>query len=195
MKTLEEYITLAGQNHGHMCPGQVLGIRMAIYGLRALEFDDPIKYRKRLLTFVEIDRCATDAVSLVTGCRLGKRSLKFRDYGKVAATFVDLETGRAVRIVARDDSRARARAMFPELADPHQAQLAAYKVMGDGELFTLQRVRVTLDATDLPGRPRSRVNCERCGEGINDVRERRIEGRILCQPCAGEGYYEELPEA
>ena len=195
MKTLEEYITLAGQNHGHMCPGQVLGIRMAIYGLRALEFDDPVKYRKRLLTFVEIDRCATDAVSLVTGCRLGKRSLKFRDYGKVAATFVDLETGRAVRIVARDDSRARARAMFPDLADPHQAQLAAYKVMGDGELFTLQRVRVTLDATDLPGRPRSRVNCQRCGEGINDVRERHIEGRILCRPCAGEGYYEELPEA
>jgi formylmethanofuran dehydrogenase subunit E len=176
MKTLEEYITLAGQNHGHMCPGQVLGIRMAIYGLQTLGLDDSARYRKRLLTFVEIDRCATDAVSLVTGCRLGKRSLKFRDYGKVAATFVDTETGRAVRIVARDDSRERAKVMFPALTDPYQAQLEAYKVMDDGDLFTLRRVRVRLDPADLPGRSRSRVTCERCGEGINDGRERRIEG-------------------
>jgi formylmethanofuran dehydrogenase subunit E len=195
MKTLEEYITHAAQNHGHMCPGQLLGIRMAMFGLTALGFDDPVKYRKRLLTFVEIDRCAADAISLVTGCRLGKRSLKFRDYGKVAATFVDLESGRAVRIAARDDSRERAKSMFPVLSDPYQAQLEAYKVMGDGELFTLQRVRVTLGPADLPGRPRSRVNCESCGEGINDGRERRTDGRILCRPCAGEGYYKEIRDA
>jgi len=195
MKTLEKYITLAAQNHGHMCPGQVLGIRMAMYGLSALGFDDPGKYRKRLLTFVEIDRCATDAVSLVTGCRLGKRSLKFRDYGKVAATFVDLETERAVRIVARDDSREKAKFMFPALSDPHEAQRQAYKVMGNEELFVLQWVRVTLDPADLPGRPRSHVSCESCGEGINDGRERRVEGRILCRPCAGEGYCQEIRDA
>src|SRR5512135_1102131 len=109
VKSLEEYLALAAQSHGHMCPGQVLGVRMAMLGLRELGIDDPAKYRRRLLTFVEIDRCATDAVSLVTGCRLGKRSLKFVDYGKVAATFVDLETHRAVRVVARDDSRAKAK--------------------------------------------------------------------------------------
>jgi formylmethanofuran dehydrogenase subunit E len=195
MKTLQEYITLAAQNHGHICPGQVLGIRMAMFGLNALGFDDPVKYRKRLLTFVEIDRCATDAVSLVTGCRLGKRSLKFCDYGKVAATFVDLETGRAVRIVARDDSRERAKSLFPALSDSYEAQLQAYRVMGDEELFTLRRVRVALSPVDLPGRPRSRVSCESCGEGINDGRERRIDGRILCRPCAGEGYYEEIRDA
>ncbi len=195
MKTLEEYITLAGQNHGHMCPGQMLGIRMAIYGLQALGFDDPVKHCKRLLTFVEIDRCATDTISLVTGCRLGKRTLKFHDYGKVAATFVDTETGHAVRIVARDDSRQRAKLMFPALSDPHQAQLEAYKVMGDGELFTVQWVRVKLDPGDLPGRPRSRVNCTRCGEGINDGRERHVAGQVLCRSCAGESYYEELPKA
>src|SRR5690242_696911 len=101
MKSLEEYLALAAQNHGHMCPGQVLGVRMAMLGLKELGIEDPILYRKRLLTFVEIDRCATDAVSLVTGCRLGKRSLKYLDYGKVAATFVDLETEQAIRIVAR----------------------------------------------------------------------------------------------
>ena len=195
MKTLQEYITLAAQNHGHMCPGQVLGIRMAMFGLNALGFDDPVKYLKRLLTFVEIDRCATDAVSLVTGCRLGKRSLRFCDFGKVAATFVDLETGRAVRIVARDGSRERAKSLFPALSDPYEAQLQAYRVMGDEELFTLRRVRVTLSPADLPGRPRSRVNCESCGEGINDGRERRIDGRVLCRPCAGEGYYQEIHDA
>ena len=192
MKSLEEYITLAAESHGHMCPGQVLGIRMAMLGLTALGFDDPVKYRKRLLTLVEIDRCATDAVSLVTGCRLGKRSLKFFNYGKVAATFLDFETGRAVRIAARDDSRQKARAMFPALSDPHQAQLEAYKVMVDGDLFIERPVRVKLDPMELPGASRSRVDCEECGEGINQGRERRIEGRVLCRPCAGEGYYEDL---
>ncbi len=190
MKTLEEYIALAAQNHGHMCPGQVLGIRMAMLGLKSLGIDDPVKYRKRLLTFVEIDRCATDAVSLVTGCRLGKRSLKYLDYGKVAATFVDLETRRAVRVVARDDSREKAAALFPELAEAHKQQLEAYKRMDDSDLFNLQSVRVKLKPEDLPGRPRSRAFCERCGEGINDGRERRSEGRILCRNCAGESYYE-----
>jgi formylmethanofuran dehydrogenase subunit E len=190
MKTLEEYMALAAQNHGHMCPGQVLGIRMAMLGLKSLAIDDPVKYRKRLVTLVEIDRCATDAVSLVTGCRLGKRSLKFLDFGKVAATFVDLETHRAVRIVARDDSREKAKAMFPELAEPAKQQLEAYQVMDDKDLFILKPVRVKLKPEDLPGRPRSRVTCEQCGEGINDGRERRVSGRVLCRSCAGESYYE-----
>jgi formylmethanofuran dehydrogenase subunit E len=189
MKSLEEYLALAAQNYGHRCPGQVLGVRMAILGLRELGIDDPAKHCRRLLTFVEIDRCATDAVSLVTGCRLGNRSLKCLDFGKVAATFVDLATNRAVRVVAHEDSRAKAKAMFPELANPSQQQLEAYKVMDDADLFTRQWVRVKLRPEDLPGQPRSRVTCEQCGEGINDGRERRVEGRALCRNCAGESYY------
>jgi len=190
MRSLEEYLALAARNHGHMCPGQVLGVRMAMLGLKQLGIDDPVKHRKRLLTFVEIDRCATDAVSLVTGCRLGKRSLKFLDYGKVAATFLDLETNRAVRIAAREDSRIKAREMFPELTDQRRQQLEAYKVMDDAELFTLQWVRVKLRFEDLPGRPRTRVACEQCGEEINDGRERQAGDRVLCRNCAGESYYE-----
>jgi formylmethanofuran dehydrogenase subunit E len=192
VKSLGEYLELAAQSHGHMCPGQVLGVRMAMTGLKALGIDDPAKHRKRLVTFVEIDRCAADAVALVTGCRLGKRSLKFFDYGKVAATFADIESGDAVRVVARDDSRARAKSMFPELSDPAKQQLNAYKVMDDAELFCIERVRVKLNPQDLPGRPRSRVTCEKCGEGVNDGRERRVEGRVLCRNCAGESYYEPL---
>jgi formylmethanofuran dehydrogenase subunit E len=190
MKTLEEYVALAAESHGHMCPGQILGIRMAMLGLRSIGIDDPVKARKRLLTFVEIDRCATDAISLVTGCRLGKRSLKFFDYGKVAATFLDLETGRALRVAARDDARTKAKAMFPAMADSSQAQLEAYKVMEDDDLFILQAVRLKLKPEDLPGRPRSRIICAQCGEGVNDGRERRLGDRLLCRSCAGEPYYE-----
>ena len=189
MKTLDEYLALAAQAHGHMCPGQVLGVRMAMLGLKELGFNDPAKFRKRLLTFVEIDRCATDAVSLVTGCRLGKRTLKFVDFGIVAATFVDTETERAVRVVARDDSRAKAKSMFPELPEETRRQLEAYKVMDDADLFVIHPVRVQLQPQDLPGRPRSRVTCDECGEGINDGRERHVGGRVLCRSCAGEGYY------
>jgi formylmethanofuran dehydrogenase subunit E len=194
MKSLEEYLELAAKNHGHMCPGQVLGTRMAMRGLKELGIDDPPAHRRRLLTYVEIDRCATDAVSLVTGCSLGRRSLKFMDFGKVAATFVDLETKRAVRVAARDDSRAKAKAMFPELADAHRQQLQAYKVMDDAELFEIRPVQVNLKDEDLPGGARSRVACEQCGEGINNGRERNIAGRVLCRHCAGERYYEVMSD-
>jgi formylmethanofuran dehydrogenase subunit E len=190
MKTLDDYMALAAQSHGHMCPGQVLGIRMAMLGLRTLGLDDLHLHRKRLVTFVEIDRCATDAVSLVTGCRLGKRSLKFRDFGKVAATFVDTATGRAVRVVAREDSREKATALFPAATDPHDAQLQAYKSLADEDLFVVQKVRARIPPEELPGRPHSRVTCQQCGEGINDGREVVVKGRSLCRSCAGNSYYE-----
>src|SRR5215470_6915322 len=118
MKSLQEYLDDAAVAHGHLCAGQVLGVRMAMFGLRKLGLEDPQgKDRKRIVTFVEIDRCATDAVMVVTGCRLGKRALKFRDWGKVAATFVDVETGKAVRIAAKESSKALAKSMHPEIAD------------------------------------------------------------------------------
>ena len=192
MKSLEQYLALAAEAHGHMCPGQVLGVRMAMLGLKAIGIDDPLKHRKKLLAFVEIDRCATDAVSLVTGCRLGARSLKFVDHGKVAATFVNLETQKAVRVLARDDSRLKAKKMFAELNAPYRQQLEAYKVIGDEDLFTVRPVRVKLSPEDLPGGSRSRVECEQCGEGVNHGRERAVNGRTLCRGCAGESYYEAI---
>src|SRR5437660_2622327 len=119
MLSLDEYLREAEKAHGHLCAGQVLGVRLAMLGLEKLGIEDPRsnkEHRKRLVTFVEIDRCATDAVAVVTGCRLGKRALKFRDWGKVAATFVDLQTGRAVRVAAKESSKALAREMHPEIA-------------------------------------------------------------------------------
>src|SRR5512133_576877 len=118
LKTFDEYVRLAEQAHGHMCAGQILGLRMALYGMKLLALEDPLgKDRKRLVTFIEIDRCATDAIPVVTGCRMGKRALKFRDFGKVAATFCDLREDRAVRVAALESSKARAREMYPEIED------------------------------------------------------------------------------
>jgi len=192
MKSLAEYLVLAEQAHGHLCAGQVLGVRLAMLGLRELGIDDPVKDRKRLVTYVEIDRCVTDAVALVANCRLGKRALKFHDWGKVAATFVDLPTGRAVRIAARESSKQRAREMFPQMEkEPGQQQ--AYRVLADDELFTRQWVRVEVKPEDLPGFKGPRVVCAACGEGINFKREVVRDGRTLCRSCAGESYYATLP--
>jgi formylmethanofuran dehydrogenase subunit E len=193
MKTLDEFLREAEVAHGHLCAGQVLGVRLAMLGLQKLDISDPRgKDRKRLVTFVEIDRCATDAVSLVTGCRLGKRALKFRDWGKVAATFLDVTTGRAVRIAARESSKARAKALHPEIADKNQQQMLAYREMPDDELFECQSVKVTLPPEEFPGYKAERVVCEACGEGINFRREVKRDGKTLCRACAGERYYELL---
>jgi formylmethanofuran dehydrogenase subunit E len=193
MKSLDEYLRDAERAHGHLCAGQVLGVRMAMLGLQKLGIDDPQgKDRKRLVTFVEIDRCATDAVAVVTGCRLGKRALKFRDWGKVAATFVDVNSGHAVRIAARESSKALARQLHPELSDKNQQQMLAYREMADDDLFTVQWVKVDLPPEEFPGYKAKRVVCDQCGEGINFRREVRRDGKVLCRSCAGEKYYESL---
>lgn len=191
MKSFDEYLRDAEQAHGHLCAGQVLGVRLAMLGLQKLAIDDPQgKDRKRIVTFVEIDRCATDAVGVVTGCRLGKRALKFRDWGKMAATFVDVSTGKAIRIAAKESSKALARQMHPEIENKNQQQMLAYREMSDEDLFAMQWVRVDLPPEEFPGYKGDRITCEQCGEGINFRREVHREGRVLCRSCAGESYYQ-----
>ena len=192
-KSLPEYETLAAQAHGHLCAGQILGLRMALYGIKLLNLEDPAGAdRKRLITFIEIDRCATDAIPIVTGCRLGKRALKFRDFGKVAATFCDLRENRAVRVVARESAKQRAHEMYPEIESRNEQQMRAYRELPDVDLFDIQWVRVSIGPQDLPGYKAQRVVCAECGEGINFQREVVRDGRTLCRACAGERYYEPL---
>jgi formylmethanofuran dehydrogenase subunit E len=191
MKSLHEYLELATVAHGHICAGQVLGVRLAMYGMKELGIDDPIADRKRLVTYVEIDRCVTDAVALVANCRLGKRALKFRDWGKVAATFCDLQTGRAVRIAAKESSKQAAKDLFPELPR-EEGQQEAYAQLSDDVLFSKQWVKVDVQLEDLPGFKGPRVVCAECGEGINFRREVTQNGRTLCRACAGEKYYSAL---
>jgi formylmethanofuran dehydrogenase subunit E len=196
--TLDEYLLEAEKAHGHLCAGQVLGVRLAMVGLEKLGIEDPRgKDRKRLVTFVEIDRCATDAIAVVTGCRLGKRALKFRDWGKMAATFVDLgikdvSAAKAIRIAAKESSKALARSMHPEIESKNQQQMLAYREMPEDDLFTKQWVKVELPAEEFPGYKGERIVCAECGEGVNFRREIVLNGRILCRACAGEKYYKPL---
>jgi formylmethanofuran dehydrogenase subunit E len=191
--TLPEYEILATQAHGHLCAGQILGLRLAIYGVSLLGIEDPAGAdRKRLITYVEIDRCATDAIAVVTGCRLGKRALKFVDFGKVAATFCDLQTSRAVRVVALESARERARELYPEIAEKNRQQMRAYREMPDQELFAVEWVTVRIPPQDLPGYKSARVACQDCGESISFARQVVRDGRTLCRACAGERYYRPL---
>lgn len=176
--------------HGHICPGQVLGVRMALLGLSKIEIVEPKgKDRKNIIVFVEMDRCATDAVQSVTGCSLGHRTMKFMDFGKMASTFLNLTTGRAVRVIAKEDSREKARKYFPNIENKYTAQLEAYKIMSDAELFDVMEVAVTVSPEDMPGKPLRRVKCEMCGEYVQDMREVIREGKVLCRGCANGQYY------
>lgn len=199
---LDSLLADAAVAHGHLCAGQVLGVRMAIHACNLLGVTEPRgRDRKRLVTFVEIDRCATDAIGVVTGCRLGKRALKFRDWGKMAATFIDLQQAMGddrysgVRLAARETSRDLARVRFPDITDKNQQQMHAYRELTDAELFTEDRVEVTLPANEFPGYKGGRVACDQCGEGINYQRGVSDGERVLCRGCAEpeNRYYRVLP--
>lgn len=188
--SFDEYAGLAEKAHGHMCAGQILGLRMALHGLELLGLDDPLgRHRKRLVTYVEIDRCATDAIGVVTGCRLGKRALKFVDFGKMAATFCDLEADRAVRVAALESAKERAAEQWPGIENRNQREMHAYRQMPSDELFSHRWVRVRVGPEDLPGFKGPHVHCAECGERVNFAREVMENGRALCRGCAGQRYY------
>lgn len=209
MQSFEALLREAEVAHGHLCAGQILGVRMAMLGCERLGINDPKGAdRKRLVTFVEIDRCATDAIAVVTGCRLGKRAIKFRDWGKMAATFVDLDSPlppagdtpvyRAVRIAALESSKERARELYPHIEQKNQQQMLAYRELPEADLFSEQWVRVPLHPREMPGYKSARMTCEQCGEGINYDRQAALPGehtgRILCRGCASPEtrYYQPL---
>jgi formylmethanofuran dehydrogenase subunit E len=196
MESFDDLLRQAELAHGHLCAGQILGVRLAMLGCQRLGISEPrTTDRKRLVTFVEIDRCATDAIAVVTGCRLGKRALKFRDWGKMAATFVDLNalldragdtpTYKGIRIAALESSKQRARDLYPDVANKNQQQMLAYRELPDSELFSEQWVRVPIHPREMPGYKSARIVCAVCGEGINyDRNMSGADGEILCQSCA-----------
>lgn len=191
MQEFTELLEESARIHGHLCPGQVLGVKMSMLGLKEIGIEDPKgNDRKNIVVFVEMDRCATDAVQSVTGCSLGHRTMKFMDYGKMAATFLNLKTGKAVRVLAREESRQKAKDHFPEIENNYDAQMEAYKIMSDTDLFDVMDVQVKIRSEDLPGRPLSRVKCDACNEQVQDRREVRVDGKVLCRPCASGGYCE-----
>jgi formylmethanofuran dehydrogenase subunit E len=169
---------------------------MALLGCGLIGLDDPRSpdQIKKLIVYVEMDRCATDAVGHVTGAKLGRRSLKFMDYGIMAASFVNLETGEAYRIVSTEKSRDLVRSYAPEVAGRHRQQLAGYQRMPDSLLFRVQKLKVRVSEFDLPGPTRKKVACSRCGQVIRDSREVVVDGTPICRPCAYGGYFREAVE-
>jgi formylmethanofuran dehydrogenase subunit E len=191
MNSIDQLLRQYQLTKGNLCPGALLGLRMAVLGCTLIGIDDPRGIDKRnLIVWIEIDRWLADAVEVVTGARLGKRTMKFLDYGKLAATFLNLQTGKAVRIVALESSRRIADQRHPEIESKYDRQLTVYREATDEELFAIKAVEIKLNEMDAPGHPRSRVICARCGEGVNDGREVSIDdGSIVCRLCAfGVGY-------
>ncbi|RJQ70820.1 MAG: formylmethanofuran dehydrogenase [Desulfobacteraceae bacterium] len=196
MQSFETLLRESAQAHGHLCPGQVVGVRMAMLGCRLIGLDEPRRRDqiKRLLVYVEMDRCTADAVAHVTGAKLGRRSLKFMDYGIMAATFLNLETSRAFRILSTEEARDLASAYAPEVMDKSARQLEAYKRMADGVLFRVQRVRVNLHECDLPGPTLHKVVCSICGQVVRDRREVYRDGKPICRPCTQDSYFSHARE-
>lgn len=183
--------------HGHLCPGQVVGVRMAMLGCRLIALDNPCDLPpiKQLIVYVEIDRCATDAIAYVTGVKLGRRSLKFIDNGIMAATFVNLASGKAVRIVSTESARDLAHDYAPGIGDRHRQQIEAYRRMPDAVLFDVMPVRVDVPFHDMPGPSQFKSRCEACDTVVRDKREVLVNDRILCRPCAQGTYYRPLESA
>jgi formylmethanofuran dehydrogenase subunit E len=182
MHDFELYLKKAGDYHGHICAGIALGTKMTLAAMKALGMDPSVK-NKNLIVYAEIDRCMTDAVQVITGCSLGHRSLKYIDYGKFAATFVNLETGKALRATIKEsfDSHGPIEEVTKNVAQTP-----------DNELVILQEVEIKLPETDLPGPPKARAYCSICGERIMDGREVSSDGKTVCRPCLKGKYYKEI---
>jgi formylmethanofuran dehydrogenase subunit E len=190
---LERLLQQSSADHSHLCPRQVLGVRIGLAGAAALGLDVP-RRDKRLLVIVETDGCFVDGLEAATGTTVGHRTLRVVDFGKIAATFINVQTDEAVRVAPRVDVRQRAYAYAPEERRHYFAQLAGYQVMPDAELLTIRPVRLATPVGDIISRAGVRASCERCGEEIINEREVVSGGRLLCRGCAGAAYYHDLED-
>ena len=188
MDRLNDLLNQCATLHQHLCPRQVLGVRMGLLGGRLLDINVP-QTDKRLLTFVELDGCGADGVAVATGCRVGRRTLRVLDYGKTAATLVDTETGRAVRIRPHPAARVRAADYAPEATSRWEGYLLGYQRMPDEELLVAEAIELTWSLDKILSKHGYRVTCEVCGEEIINEREVYQDGRRLCQSCAGDAYF------
>jgi len=189
-KPLQKLLEESAAQHSHLCPRQVIGVRMGMYAAQLLDLDLP-QMDKRLLAIVESDGCFADGVSIATGATVGHRTMRVEDYGKVAAVFADTQSGKSIRIAPVLDVRERAYAYAPAGETRHYfAQLHGYQVMPFEELFSVKEVLLDTPVAEIVSRPGVRVNCELCGEEIINEREIHLEGMTLCRACAGRAYYQ-----
>jgi len=185
---LTDYLEKSSRDHSHLCPRQILGVRMGLCGLKSLGLSAN-QGSKRLLVITETDGCFADGLTAATDCTVGHRTLRVEDYGKAAATFVDTQTGLAVRVAPNLDIRERAYQYAPNEPRHYFAQMQAYQIMPDEEMFAVTEVHLAVSIAEIVSRPGVRVNCDVCGEEIMNERELQREGLTLCRVCAGDSYY------
>ena len=189
MEDLQTLLDTSSRDHNHLCPRQILGVRIGLRGICSLQLE-PNRGSKRLFVITETDGCFVDGVIAATGCTIGHRTLRVEDYGKAAVTFVDTQTGNAVRVSPALDFREKAYVYAPDEPRHYFAQMQAYEVMPDEEMMTVQDVTLTTPIEQIISRPGTRVNCDVCGEEIMNEREIQHEGLKICRSCAGRGYYQ-----
>jgi len=189
MENLQTLLAFSARDHNHLCPRQILGVRIGLKGIRSLQLE-PNRGSKRLLIITETDGCFADGISAATQCTVGHRTLRVEDYGKAAATFIDTQTCKAIRVAPVVDVRECARAFVPDEPRHYFAQMRAYQRMPDEEMLTVQEVFLKTPIEQIVSRPGLRVNCNVCGEEIMNEREVTYNGLTLCRTCAGYGYYE-----
>ena len=196
MESFEKLLEGSAKEHGHLCAGQVVGVRMAMLGCRLIGLDNPqrLDQLKKLIVYVEMDRCTADAVAYVTGVKLGRRSLKFTDYGIMAATFLNLETREAYRIVSTEESRNLVAEYAPEIEDKSKQQIEAYRRMPLNVLFRVQKVKIPYMENDMPGPSKKKTVCIKCGQVVRDGKEVVLDNQPFCQPCANGAYFEDPVE-
>ena len=180
---MREFLRQCAEMHEHLCPRQVLGVRMGMHAAALFDLDLP-QTGKRLLTIVETDGCFVDGVAIATGCSLGHRTLRWVDYGTVAATFVDTHTGDAVRMHPSPSSRELAQRTVPDAPSRWHAYLEAYQVIPVADLLVIERVRLADPVETLVSSPDRRATCESCGEEVFNGREIVVDGRVRCRRCA-----------
>jgi formylmethanofuran dehydrogenase subunit E len=185
---LEAILAVSTAHHDHLCPRQILGARLGLAGMAALGIQTE-KIDKRTLIIAETDGCFIDGLEAATGASVGHRTLRIEDYGKIGATFIDVRTGRAIRLAPLSGIRARAASLIPDARSRYHAQLDAYQIMPDDEMFSVSAVELTTPVQTLISRPGVRVNCDICGEEIINQREILRNDLTLCCTCAGGGYY------
>jgi formylmethanofuran dehydrogenase subunit E len=185
----------SARRHQHLCPRQVLGVRLGLCGLRALGLSGHdslprfLNRDKRLLTFVETDGCGADGIAVAVGCSIGQRTMRVYDYGKVAATLLDTQSGRAVRVSPSPDARNLAIQCAPDAPSNWHAYLEAYRIIPDDELIRVQAVSILQPLDEILSTPDARVVCDICGEEIINEREIAAGSGTFCRSCAGQGYY------
>jgi formylmethanofuran dehydrogenase subunit E len=193
MNDLQQILAVSSSHHTHLCPRQVLGARIGLAGASALGLDTH-RNDKHLLIIIETDGCFADGITAATGCSVGHRTLRIEDYGKIAATFIDVKTEQTLRITPKLDSRQRALIHTPTESRHYFAQLQAYQTMPDDELLNFQPVRLRIPIQQIVSRAGVRISCDHCGEEIINEREMISDGQFLCRACAADGYYHQEVE-